>query len=284
MADENEKRPDMDLFRSVDAHEEIRTILRTTGGMTEHEVARIQPSMLSAALHSLRARLDNEPDARAVIERDVAAGKISRSRADAMTAGERLDYYCAANMLQHFHSRKPASAPVVPPLPDNDQISRTETLYLVAQLIAISAAQQEQIRQLRDEVAEAKNAHIAAFGKHALVDQIIKAERDIEGFEVSIELEEQASVREEGETTASTETSSSNLNARDTHAAIDGLAKQVVGLDVGRKLNVEALEKSVKSMKDRAAREVKVRQRGHVHMKFGKVSGGGRAPGGGTEK
>lgn len=275
MTDKLAKREGEELFRHGDVRDDIRAILRALGGMSEEEVQAIPEFMLHTHLSKVQSRIEHDAVARACIEDEVTAGRLSRTAADAMSADERVDYYLHSSALRHFHHAQKREVAKATPLPEVEQISRTETLSLIAQLVAVVAAQQEQLRQLRDEVAEAKNAHIAAFGKHALVDQIINAQRDIEGFEVTIELEEQASLREELEKSATEKTSSSSSNARDTHAAIDGLAKQVIGLDVGRKLNVHELETSVRSMKERGAREAQVRSRGHVHMKFGKVTGGG---------
>ncbi len=274
------KSPDERLFLPATPADEIRAILRTHGRMSDEEIDALAPDALTMALFEVTSRVEADRDARARLDADVASGRLLPHDAERMTPEERRSYHRAAIHIDAFRRALGAPATGIAPSarPEVDTISRTEVLSLFGQALAIMASQETHIAELRTELAEAKNAHLAAFGKHALVDQIIKAERDIEGFEVTIELEEQASSRSEVESSSETDETSAVADARETRAAIGGLAQHVAGLDIGRKVNFDDLNKATARMRERAVHASKVRSRGRVEMKFGKVSGGKRSP------
>jgi hypothetical protein len=107
-----------------------------------------------------------------------------------------------------------------------------------------------------------------------VIDQLTTVDRDFEGFEATMELEEEETHAVEASKSASDSSSSSTGDVRDTRGAIEGLAAQVAGLNIGRAVDLSHTEKAAKKMREHAKETAKVRAKGRVHLKIGKVTRG----------
>jgi hypothetical protein len=145
---------------------------------------------------------------------------------------------------------------------------------LTADLVAVVAGLQAEIDELRGELARERNAKLAIFGEQAMIEQLTRVERDFEGFEAIVELDEEATGMTANEAAASVEESATLADARDTRAGINILAKQVGAMNAGRSVDSSKLERAIERMKESAKRQMKIRSRGKVHIKIKKLSRG----------
>lgn len=158
-----------------------------------------------------------------------------------------------------------------------DTLSREAQLALHANMLTVIAAQQAQIDQLRQELASVRNLKLAVFGHQQVIDQLTTVSRDFEGVEVHMTLEDQVTESEEGALTATETSAGSVKDARDAVAGIEGLASLIAGLNISRKVNLDSLNEVARKMSERSKSQMKSRNKGEVHLKFAKVSGGAAA-------
>jgi hypothetical protein len=161
-----------------------------------------------------------------------------------------------------------------PVSPDPSTLSRDEALALVGGLVSVVAVQQQQIHELRDQVATLHNQHLAVFGEQKVIEQLTNAARDFEGVDVTMKLEEASSSSSESAIAASEASDHSLETARDATAAIEGIASLVVGLNAGGEANLSDMNRRTRKLSERSKQQMKVRSRGEVRIKFAKVSGG----------
>jgi hypothetical protein len=194
-----------------------------------------------------------------------------------MTSKELLDFQGLMTSLDLYHyqpftriEREVVARP-------DETITRGEVATVMAQMLAVIAAQQAQITEQQNQIATLHNANLAIFGQQKVIDQLTAADRDFEGFEAIMELEEQASLSSEHTDEMSSDQRSASTDAANTGAAIKGLASHIAGLDVARKVNMTEMERSVEKMRETAKRAAKTRSKGRVEIKIGKMTGGKRA-------
>ncbi len=209
----------------------------------------------------------------------IAAGYISQTDADALS---RRGLRRFANKVGVLESHTAMMNKEQKPVTKHNEstpaaianLSRAELLTLHAGTVAVMAAMQAQIDELRDEVVVLRNSNLAVFGEQQVIAQLTSVQRNFEGVDVTMTLEEQSSDLEESSGSSSKREHASLESASDAAAGIEGLASLVAGLNVGRTANLNSLNEVARKMSARSRVQVRTRSKGTVRVKIAKVTGG----------
>jgi hypothetical protein len=266
------------LFRGS-ASAQIRAVLRSEG-WTDEDLNEIDDAELAITLERQRSKIAAHRYYKAALPGWIAQGYVSAEEARTMRGRELMKLGYKMGALERYRddcaeAKKAVTAQVKPAPPQSiPDLSRAEALTLVAKLVAVIAAQQIQHNELRNQVATLHNAHVAVFGQQKVIEQLTNAARDFEGVDVTMQLEEQSTTSAESTTAASEESQASFESARSMSAAIEGLASVVAGLNAGGAVNLTEMSRAAKTLSETSKTHAKVRNKGEVRIKIGKVTGG----------
>lgn len=272
---------DEPLFKGT-IEDQFRAILRTDFGYSEEELAAVKDGALGTTIYELKRKETLHREHLAELPRWVAAGYISKEEGAAMRRWELRDLAAKVFYLEAYRadagkqSTEPPSLKELQPPPTPPSLSRNEVLALVAKTIAVVAAQQVMIDELRAQVATLHNLHVAVFGQQKVIEQLTSVARDFEGVEVTMRLEEQSTTTAESSLDTSEESAGRLETAGTMSAAIEGLASLVAGLSVGRGVDLTEMNRATKQLSERSKQQAHVRSKGEVQLKFEKITGGRR--------
>lgn len=270
------KKRDEELFSESSVQDQLRTLLRSVAAAPEQVDALSDRDVRIQALR-VAEELDDLAFARARVERHVAAGNLTRARADAMSSEEMLEYSSTSSVLTML--RKQLDTPAIVRAQEATSTSAAappsitveQLVAIFGGLIAQIARQQAQIDELIDE----RDAFLARFGASVLdrVERFAKGGRDYGGFEVSLALENESASKQDSSSESKTDAMLSTASARDTHADLKVLANHVAALGAGRKVNLDEMNRTVATVREAGRSEVRERHKGTIRIKVGKISG-----------
>jgi uncharacterized coiled-coil protein SlyX len=252
-------------------------LLRSEFGLAAEQVNAMSDEAAAEAIEIMVVRRELKAAHREMLDRLVAEGTISRARAEEMTYEEAKTLHKSQMYLEQFDRQQHASrAGLVAPKPSKTSVrapepSASQIVATLADLVAIVAAQQEEIAQLRDQVAHLHHSNMAMFGKQAIIEQLSSVERDFKGFEAKVELEESSDRQDEGRARQESTSHSTYGDSRDTRAAIEGLASRIAGLNASRTVDLAEMNLKVVRLSEIAKRRATVSTRGTVYIKIDEV-------------
>lgn len=265
------------LFGAGSPVDRVRSLLRSDFGISAEQVNTMSDEEAARGLQGLMARRELNAIFRRTLDDLVAAGTISQDRASEMTYEEARMMHLAASTLDEFDRQQGAARTALggtkpaKPASQTPEPSASQVVATLADLVTIIAAQQAELTQLREQVAHLHHSNMAMFGKQAIIEQLSSVERDFKGFEAKIELEESSDHQDEGRTHQEASSHTTTGEARDTRAAIEGLASRVAGLNAGRTVNLAEMNQKVVRLSEMAKRRAKVSTRGTVYIKIDEV-------------
>jgi len=269
------------LFKG-DVNDQLRAVLRSEFGYSDEKVAAVKDSHLARTVLDEHEEAEYHQKCLAALPGWIAAGYVSADDARTLDRDSlqrlaskirALEYHHARTGKKQIAARSSWSATAGPAVPD---LTRNETLALIAKTVAVVAAQQVAIDELRAQVATLHNYHMAVFGQQQVIEQLTNAPRDFEAVDVMMRLEEQSSTSAESAIVASEQTQGTFESAQNMAAAIEGLASLVAGLSAGRSIDLTELNQATKRLSERSKMHARTRSRGEVRIKIGKVTGGHR--------
>lgn len=271
---------DARVFRENHPTEELRSLLRSH--CSAEELAAMTPKEVRDRARMVAEDISFERSVRAQIEVYVSAGRVAREEADAMTFEQMRDFVSGNNVLRRFRaavggkSYIEALAEIIRAETKAIEDAQPRPEQLVAALsdmLALVAKQQTQI----DELVYERDVFLAAFADRILdkLKAFSDGGRNYKGFEVTLDLEDEEAEKRERALDTKTDVTGSSAHSRDTHAEIRLVANQIGALGGGRKINVDAMNRKVESLKAAARSDVKSRRRGRVTVKVGEISGKG---------
>lgn len=255
----------------------MRAIMKAEFGWDPEYVDNVRDSDLCLFFDQELYARGNDAKHEADLPGWIEAGYVTQDQADGLSVRGLRRLAVQVASLERFRgeaenkvskARVNTSVTALPPL------TRSEELTLHAQMLAIIAAQQTQLDELRKEVAILRNANLAVFGEQQVIDQLTKVPRDFEGVDITMTLEEQGSQLDESSSSGRETRTASLSDAADTTGAIEGLASLVAGLNANRATNLTALNEVARRMSERSKVLVKTRSKGTVRVKIARVSGG----------
>jgi hypothetical protein len=266
-----------DLFAGLTSHDELRALVRTQ--RAPDVVARMSERELLEEARKITWALTHLRHAREVLERHIEQGRLTRALAEAMTEDDVLAYGHAAtsaNVLRteldgtaarqsaEMSGRTGASE-------REDVLPAAQVIAVLGDLLALMHAQQAQI----DELANDRDVFLARFADRMLerFRSLSESGRDFKGFEVTLDLEDEASQTRERSSNRGGEESGSSSSAKNTHAEMQVLAKQIGALSGGRNVNLDEMNRRVATLAASSRSEVRAKWSGKVTVKVGEVSG-----------
>lgn len=271
---------DRPIFPSPGPLEEMRAILRTHG-YADDAIGAMSQQELRQELAQVRMSVKAERAHERQLARYMKAGLISRAQLDRMTAEERVDLVKSHKSVESYRwvtedEDADDLAEKHVPMQVREALSREELLSLFTEVVGVVAALKAENDELRRNLSNVHHLQLAVLDRKDLFDRLLSADRDFEGIEADLEIEEVSSTSTETTQSASVEATAEAGDTRDTTAAIQGLASQVIGLSGGRRVDVSTLNRRVERMKESARTSAKVRSKGRVSFKIAKVTRHGK--------
>lgn len=263
---------DAPLFRATMA-ERYRALLRSRGMPDRVLRSRSDQDVLDYALVDFMS-LEAVKRYRAELPRWIAAGYVSEAEAQTLRSEQLRDLGLQIDLYESELAKSDGSRPIARPQPalTSPDLTRGEVVALLAQTISVIAAQQAEIDELRDQVATLKNANLAVFGEHKVIEQLTTAPRDFEGVEVTMRLQEYSATSLEHANDHSDARSESKARIGDASAALEGLASMLAGMNLGGAVDLKEANETVKRMRERSKARSRVASKGEVKIKIAKVS------------
>jgi hypothetical protein len=269
---------DRPLFRDAAFGNLVRSVLRSDFGYTAEQVDGMSLVQAADALNHAKLEQVELARYRAMLRRLVDDGSLSEAQAERITMQEarvlahaqydfeleNLERESQADARYGSHSHQVQITKASGP-------SDTQIVATLADLVTIIAAQQAQIAELREQVVSLHHSNMASFGRQAIIEQLSKEDYDLKDFEVKIEFEESSEHQDERQLADETSSHTTTGEARDTRAAIEGLASRVAALNGSRTVNLEEMNQKVVRLIRSAKRQAKVSTKGALHIKIGEL-------------
>lgn len=255
----------------------LRASLRAEFGYTDEMLATVPDDMLGMVYFNEGQTRRELAEIRASLPEWIKAGHVTQAEVSEMSTKQlmalrnNVKYWQLANDSKAIPREANKAKATIQGEPVS-VLTRGEAIAMLAQVVAVMAAQQEQINELRNQLATVHNTEIAVFGKQQVVEQLTSVDRDLEGVDITMRLEELSTLTEETSIAASEDKTSAIDSARNASAAIEGLASLVAGFNAGGTVNLKTMETAARRLKERTKLESKVRSKGEVTIRIGKVT------------
>ena len=250
---------------------EVRQLLRQYGVPAERA-----ESMDPDIAIDLLFRHDDRLNDRELDKELVAAGEVTVAELRSLSEDElsiRRSAHVVTSIYRRRASRVNTATPAPPPPRDDAWLRRSEILPLLGDMLGVIAEQAAQVEALRAEVQRVAGAQMAVFGKQAILEQLTELAdtHDLDGFEAHVEITEDATTAESGETSSDGSSASHLQDARNLHVKVRGLATHLAGLDTGRTVNLETMHRDVAKFAESYKSATRTGTRGKVDLKIDKV-------------
>ena len=266
-----------DLYESRKPLDEVRALLRAV--YSAEEIAEMSDAQLLTAAEVVAHRLKMMRDARKTVDKYVADGRLERAEADAMSEEDLLRFEqedIRAYNLRHAlkKPKPPSTAPaalVAPAVTAPEALPAAPVVAILSDLFGMVHALQTQV----DELVYERDVFLAGFADRILdkLRAFSDGGRNYKGFEVTLDLEDEASEKQAQSTASKDDASTSRSNLRDSHAELKILASQIGALAAGHKVNVDAMNRKAASLTASSRSEVRARRKGKLTVKMGEISG-----------